>query len=243
MAWSSSNNAVLVNDCESLQNLTVTLQVTASLITAGNNGFSLQLNCYPQKNSSHLGVPLYWAQYVIAVDSDSVQGGIQYWSYPKGSGFSPKHNYVPFAQLAGGGGPPNSVPQGSVMKIAIATNPKKGNVVTSATFSITFPGAPTRSHKFTFPSTALCAISGFQVDLVGPPVGTHTCKFTSGAGTLIYSVSSGTLAVAAKTPACYNPDLPNNTNIQQTLTGETSNAAYGAVTPASGPTVSQSLSH
>src|SRR5580658_7004483 len=35
-----------------------------------------------------------------------------------------------------------------------------------------------------------------KVDLVGPPVGTHTCTFTSGAGNLTYAVSAGTLAVA-----------------------------------------------
>jgi len=240
MAYGPNNNAVLVNDCKSLENLKVTLQVTAALITLGNNGFSLQLNCYPQANSTHLGVPLRWAQYVIAVYGDSVKWGIQYFSWPIGSGFSPKNNYGSFAQLAGGTGPPNSVPQGSVMEIALATDPKKGNVVTSATFSITFPSTGTLSHTFTFPATALCAIHGFQVDLVGPPVGTHTCTFTSGAGNLTYAVSAGTLAVATVTPACPNPDLPPGQ--LQPITAETSNATYGAVSPASGPTVSQSLS-
>ena len=53
MAYGPNNNAVLVNDCKSLENLKVTVQVTVGLITAGNNGFSLQLNCYPQANSTH----------------------------------------------------------------------------------------------------------------------------------------------------------------------------------------------
>jgi hypothetical protein len=240
MAWGSHNNAVLVDDCKSLRDLTVTLQVTAPLITLGNKGFSLQLNCYPQANSKHLGMPLFAAQYVIAVVKDSVLWGIQYFSYPSGSGYSPKHNYLSFAQLPGGSGPPNSVPQGTVMKIALGTDPKEDNVVTSATFSITFPGATTRSHKFKFPSTALCAIHSFQVDLVAPPSGAPA-DFTSGAGTLTYAVSSGTLAVAAVTPGCPNPDLPPT--YVQGLTTELSNAAYGAVTPPTGPTVSQSLSH
>jgi hypothetical protein len=171
------------------------------------------------------------------------------------------------------------------MEIALATDPKESKV-TSATFSITFPGTKTHKHLFTFPPgpsppAALCAIHGFQVDLVGgsgrgtqprsglltpsatrkrrplgavlelnrsrhphsgdqgPPVGTHTCTFTSGAGNLTYAVSAGTLAVATKTPACPNPDLPPGQ--LQRITAEKSNATYSAPSPPSGPTVSQSL--
>src|SRR5271170_1929995 len=60
----SSNNIVFVNGCRSLQNLTLTLQATRDLITLGNNGFSLQLNCYPQTHpqSTHRGKPLNWMQ-------------------------------------------------------------------------------------------------------------------------------------------------------------------------------------
>ena len=89
MPLSSSNNAILVDSCKSLQNLTVTLQVTLDLITAGNNGFSLQLNCYPQTNpqATYRGKPLNWFQYVIAVENNSVQWGIQYWSEDKGFRF------------------------------------------------------------------------------------------------------------------------------------------------------------
>jgi hypothetical protein len=50
MGLSSSNNAIVFNNCQSLQNLIVTLQVNWNLVTDGNNGFSLQLNCYPQTN-------------------------------------------------------------------------------------------------------------------------------------------------------------------------------------------------
>jgi hypothetical protein len=115
------------------------------------------------------------------------------------------------------------------MKIALATEPN-GNVK-SATFSITDPKGKVSKHPFAFPSNALCALYGFQVDLVGPGSGTHTCIFTSGTGTLTYSVSSGKLAV-------------QNTNTcggSQFGTAETSNAVYGDVTPASGSTISQSL--
>ena len=224
MPLSSSNNAVLFDNCKSLQNLTVTLHVTLDLVTSGNNGFSLQLNCYPQTNpqATYRDKPLNWFQYVIAVENNSVQGGIQYWSEVKGFGFSPSPNYVPFASATS-----NQVPAGSVMRIALATEPN-GNV-TSATFSFTDPAGTLSSHTFTFPSDCLCAIDGFQVDLVGPPSGTHTCTFTSGLGVLTYWVSSGTLAV-------------QNTNTcggSQPGTGETSNVLYGDVVPASGEEIFQ----
>ena len=75
MGLIGNNNAILFDRCKNLQNLTVTLQVTQDLITLGNNGFSLQLNCYPQTTPTVNGQPLKWIQYVIAVDNNSVQGG------------------------------------------------------------------------------------------------------------------------------------------------------------------------
>jgi hypothetical protein len=43
-----ANNAVLIDNCQNLSNLTVQLQVTEDLITLEDTGFSVQLNCYPQ---------------------------------------------------------------------------------------------------------------------------------------------------------------------------------------------------
>jgi hypothetical protein len=42
-----SNNLVLIDNCKSLSNLTVQLQVTEDLVTLEDVGFSLQLNSYP----------------------------------------------------------------------------------------------------------------------------------------------------------------------------------------------------
>jgi hypothetical protein len=233
MVYGPNNNAVLVNGCNSLENLTVTLKVTVGLIAAGNTGFSLQLNCYPLSYSTNKGVPLEWAQYVLAVAKDTVWGQIQYWSYPKSHGFGGATSSV---QLGGGKGPPNSVPQGTVMEIAVVTDPKLRNAVTKVTFSITFPSAKTISLPLTLPATALCAIYGFQVDVVAPPSG-PPANFTSGAGNLTYAVSpSGTLAVAAVTPPC-----PNDHTGNFLVTSEQSNATYSAVSPPSGSTVSQNL--
>jgi hypothetical protein len=219
MGLGSSNNSILFDKCNSLQNLTLSVQVTEDLITQGNNGFSLQLNCYPQPKSTHLGKPLFWAQYVIAVVNDSVEWGIQYWSTVKGEGYSPSGNYSSIASA-----PSNQLLKGAEMKIALSTD-AKGNV-TKAAFSITNPAG---NYTFDFPSSALIAIYGFQVNLVGPPSGTHTCKFTSAAGFLTYTVSPGTLAVQSSN-TCGGSQIP---------TGETSNAVYYPVLPSSGQTVGQ----
>ena len=224
MPLSSSNNAILVDNCKSLQNLIVTLHVTLDLVTAGNNGFSLQLNCYPQTNpqATYNGKPLNWFQYVIAVENNSVQWGIQYWSEVKGFGFSPANNYSSFASASS-----NQVPAGSVMRIALQTD-GDGNV-TSTTFSLTDPSGQVSSYTFTFPSDCLCAIYGAQVDLVGPPSGTHTCTFTSGLGVLTYWVKSGTLA----------QQVANTCGGSQPGTGETSNVLYGDLVPPSGQAIFQ----
>jgi hypothetical protein len=221
---SSSKNAVLFDSCKSLQNPTVTFHVTQDMVTSGNNGFSLQLNCYPQTSpqATYRGKPLDWFQYVIAVDNNSLLWGVQYWSETKGFGFSPPKNYVAFGSAAS-----NQLKAGSVMKIALKTN-ADGNV-TSATFSVTDPAGKVSSYTFTFASDCLCAIYGIEVDLVGPPSGTHACTFTSGVGVLTYAVSSGTLA-AQTTNTCGG---------RQIGTGEKSNVVYGDIMPASGQQVFQ----
>ena len=129
--FQSSNNIVFVDKCRSLQNLTLSLQATRNLITLGNNGFSLQLNCYPQTHpqATYRNKPLIWMQYVIAVQNNSILWGIQYFSAVKGFGFSPSPNYVSFASA-----PSNRVPAGSVMKIALGT--KANGNVTKVKFSI-----------------------------------------------------------------------------------------------------------
>lgn len=246
---SGSNNAILVNKCKSLRNLTVTLRVTEDLITLNNAGFSLQLNCYPQPTPPVNGRPLIWIQYVIGVVSNSVEWGIQYWSaqpVPKGTpgfGFSPSPNYVAF-----GPAPSNQMPKGSVMKIALATD-SKGNV-TSATFSVTDPKG--NVSKYTYPSPTnvlpLAKIYGFQVNLVAAPstaTSVNPVTFTQGTGKLTYSVSSGTLAVQSTNTCKIAVKTKTGFSVikggAQTGTGEQSNAPYGNIKPASGATVRQSV--
>jgi uncharacterized protein (DUF2147 family) len=246
---SSSNNTILVDACKNLQNLTVTLTVTQDLVTVGDTGFSLQLNTYPQTTSSAQGQTLNWLQYIIYVGFPANDLGweIQYWSigakpyapnqpWPPGYQPNPANStpWLPalsndFNVLSFGPAPSGRIPAGSVMTIQLVTN--AAGQVTSTNFSVlTDPKGKPSTASFPFPSGAIFPIYGFQVDVVGPGGGS-SCNFISGAGTLKYAVSSGTLSVQT-TNTCGGP---------QPGTGETSNAVYGPVTPASGSTVSQTL--
>ncbi|AXC12687.1 hypothetical protein ACPOL_3400 [Acidisarcina polymorpha] len=133
----------------------------------------------------------------------------------------------------------NTVVAGSVITIKLPTD-SNGNV-TGATFSITDPGGKVQSAS-TQPwknyagqsepaDYALFPIYGFQADLVSAPG--LPCTFSSGAGTLTYSISQGALAVQAASTQC--------SSVRQTPTGESSNTIYREITPASGATVSQSV--
>jgi hypothetical protein len=222
MSLGSSNNAILFNNCKSLKNLIVTLDVSRDLITKGDTGFSLQLNCYPQTKpqAKYKGYPLAWFQYVINLNNGGVQAGIQYWSKQdpkdKGHGYSPSPNYVQFASA-----PSNRVQRGSVMRIELETD--SNDNVTAARFGITPSDFKLGSrYQFAFPSDCRCAIYGFQVNLVGPGDKTHTCTFTSGGGILTYQALHA-LAVQT-TNKCGGP---------QWTTGETSNSVYGEVFAAS----------
>ncbi len=77
--FSGASNIKFSASCQSLQGLTVTLQVTEDLVTLADSGFSLQLNCYPQPGQIPQGqdlpvsdvgdLSLTWFQYIIIVTS------------------------------------------------------------------------------------------------------------------------------------------------------------------------------
>jgi hypothetical protein len=46
MTYASNNNAVLIDGCEDLQDLSVLLEVTEDVGTTDGSGWSFQLNCY-----------------------------------------------------------------------------------------------------------------------------------------------------------------------------------------------------
>ncbi len=71
MALFSNNNAMLIDKCSNLHNLTVTLAVTADQSNFGDAGFSLQLNAYPPKGQLSQGQTLTWLQYILYVQNGS----------------------------------------------------------------------------------------------------------------------------------------------------------------------------
>lgn len=113
---SGNNNDNFLDNCQGLQDLTVTLTVTEDLVTAANNGFSLQLNCYPQPGQIPQGqsleqsgvvgdLSLTWLQYLIIVQN-GFGFEIQYWSnnakgYATGQPWPPGYNPDPRARRLG----------------------------------------------------------------------------------------------------------------------------------------------
>jgi hypothetical protein len=248
---SGNNNVVLVSQCSNLQALTVTFQVTADLVTVGNTGFGLQLNCFPQAGQTFQNQTLNWFQYGLVIGNASGQlptannqqvgWFVEYWntnalnaSWPPGYTPNPPNTtparpvipndftVAPFAPA-----PSNQILAGSVLQIQLTTT--NGNV-TKATFNYTDPSGTLSTASFTFQSNAVFPIYGAQAVLVGPFDGMPV-SFTSGAGTLTYNVSSGSLGV--ETTSCGGYAEPG--------TAEDSNSIYGDVTPATGSTVTQSV--
>ncbi len=248
---SGNNNVVLVSQCNSLQELTVTLQVTEDLVTVGNVGFGLQLNCFPQANQVFQNQTLNWFQYglVIGDCNGELQAGmdqhigwfVEYWNtngpqnWPQGYTPNPPNTspgrpvipndstVAPFAAV-----PSNQVLANSTLQVQLTTD-SNGNV-TKVTFNYTDPNGTLSSESYTFQNNAVFPIYGVQPVLVGPFDGSPT-TFTSGAGTFTCTVSSGSLGVQTTNCGGYN----------QPGTAEDSNSIYGAVTPATGATVTQSV--
>ncbi len=108
--------------------------------------------------------------------------------------------------------------------------------MTSALFSVTDPSGKTTSTTFQFPAGAQYPICAFQVNLVGPgssgrrdlrPAGRHRWAILVSSGSLADQGGGPGLGVAREVSG---------------FTGELSNAIYGPLTPASGPSINQSLS-
>jgi hypothetical protein len=246
--WTGSANAVLTNQCQALGDVTVTLVVSEDLVTEGNGGFSLQLNSYPMPGVTSVGVALNWIQFTLYVSNDTATFQWQAWSlgteaWPQGQpvgttnpsqpvpGFSQPNALITSV-------PSNQLPKGSSLTIALKADPSSHGI-TQATFTVQLPGAQPQSVPVSFPASipyklvgggsgtvnAQFPISGFQVDLVGPG-NSSNATFTSGAGVLNYSVpAGGRLSVQSGGVGSACGQYSGAT------TGETSNIAYGVVSP------------
>ena len=254
--WSSGTNAVLIDNCQALGDVTVTLAVTEDLVTKGDGGFSLQLNAYPKPGVSTtvVGKQLNWIQYVLQVNNiyGNNTGAFQWQAWalgrtdaqptdPQGTG-DPQQVVPSFDQgnAVITNVPNNRLPKDSILIIALTTD-RSSHGVTAATFTVQLAGANAQAHTVHFPASIPFidsenpprpGVVDAQFPLSGfqvdlvGPDGSNA-TFTSGAGELTYSVPLGSsLSVQNGGVGAACGQFPG------AATGEQSNIVYGAV---SGP--------
>jgi hypothetical protein len=245
MPYASNNNAILIDNCNNLQNLQVLLEVTEDIATTNGGGWSLQLNCYAPPGEYCQTSQVNVFQYIVIVQGGILQYYIQYWAagtsaWPAGytpvDGTSPwlpcwAHDYgiaPTFAQGLSG----DTLPRQSLLKIALGTNGNGG--VTTATFTYTDPDV--NEHTGVYQLPAVHPICAFQLNFVGAPGGTanFTQGLTNSRGIIFYTISSGQLSVQSggAGAACGEANA---------VTGETSNMSYSDIAGAPAGTVTQML--
>lgn len=202
----SSSNYVLYSGCNAVTDLSVTIQVTESMVA--DCGFSFQLN-----GNSPRGANCSWQQYVIAFDptngpQPTLSGMINNWAADKnGAWIEPP----PWYTLPGKS---PTLPAGYQLTISLS-NDANGNI-TSVTFSVVDNQGNVESQVNELPvNSALAPIYSFSLVLVGK-TNAENDYLTSGAGTIVYSATSPLTALSA-TPSC------SYTN----GTAEQANSAYG----------------
>jgi hypothetical protein len=245
MAYASNNNAVLIDGCNNLENLSVLLEVTEDLGTTDGNGWSFQLNCYPPSGTYCQTSQLTWFQYIVYVQGGNLSYEIQYWAngastWP--SGYNAQQNTTPwlpcwandyflsspFATING-----DTLPRQSQLQIALTTNNAGG--VTKVTFTYTDPDG--NDHSAEFDPPAVHPVVACELNFVGPGNfnnANFTQGLTSSRGIIYYSISSGQLSVqnGGAGAACGEAGV---------VTGETSNMTYSDISNAPGSTVTQTL--
>ncbi len=243
MPYASNNNAVLIDGCNNLQNLSILLEVTEDISTTAGSGWSLQLNCYPPAGEYCQTSQVNVFQYIVIVQGGNLAYYIQYWAGGVGSwpsGYTPQpgttpwlpcwaHDYgiaTTFASING-----DTLPRESQLQIALGTS---DSGVASVTFTYTDPDG--NAHPAVFNPPAVHPIVACELNLVGPPGGTanFTQGLTNSRGIIYYSISSGQLSVQNGGPgaACGEQDF---------FTQETSNMSYSDINGAPASTVTQTL--
>ncbi len=245
MPYASDNNALLIDNCNNLKDLTITLEVTEDIATTNNGGWSMQLNCYAPPGTYCQTSQINWLQYIVIVGGGILQYYIQYWAvgtsaWPTGynpvAGTSPwlpcwAHDYG-IAPTFATGLSGDTLPRESTVEIALATNSDGG--VTSATFTYTDPDDNVQTQTWKAP--AVHPICACELNFVGPPGG--SANFTTGIvnsrGIIYYSVSGQQLSVQSGGvgSACGEAGV---------ITAETSNMTYSDISGAPASTVTQIL--
>jgi hypothetical protein len=245
MPYASNNNAVLIDNCNNLENLSVLLEITEDVATTDGSGWSFQLNCYPPPGQYCQTSQVNWMQYVVYVQNGNLTYEVQYWSYGSSiwpPGYTPQPNTTPwlpcwandyflsgsFASIRG-----DTLPRQSSLQIALSTNDAGG--VTKVQFIYTDPDG--NAHPAEFDPPAVHPIVACELNLVGPG-GSANANFTQGLtssrGIIYYSVSSGQLSVqnGGAGSACGEVGV---------FTAETSNMTYSDISDAPDSTVTQPL--
>lgn len=241
----SGSNYYLANECQQITGLTVAFTATEDI--RSTNGFTMQLNA-----DSPYGVDAM-QQYVFLVGSNaigvnSIYGVINNWQ-----------NYTT-AIVCGGvdvASTPisNGIPQGYTLQITLQY---QGNNVSGALFEVLNDGQilgsqplsvshagcncslPANNQCTGYQSSAdLSPITAFQVNIVGPGSGSGTV-FTSGAGTISYAVSDGSLTALSGLPSTLSSVTPCVENLL--CTAETSNASYGQLNACPAQSITQTFS-
>jgi hypothetical protein len=243
MPYASNTNAILIDGCNNLQNLTVSLKVTEDIATTAGSGWSFQVNCYTPASAYCQHCQLSVLQYIVIVQGGNLAYYIQYWSdataFPTGytpqSGTTPKlpcwaHDWgtaPTFASING-----DTLPRESELQVALATN--KAGGVTKVTFSYTDPDD--NVHPAPVNLLAVQPVVACQLNIVGPPGGnaTFTQGIANSRGIIYYSVSPGQLSVQNGGPGAACGEAGD-----QTL--ELSNMSYSDIVGAPASTVTQTL--
>lgn len=245
MTFASNNNAVLIDGCNNLQNLSVTLEVTEDVATTDGGGWSFQLNCYPPPGQYCQASQVNIVQYIVYVQGGSLAYEIQYWSGGTSNwppGYTPQPGTTPwlpcwandfylsspFASING-----DTLPRESELEIALVTN--SGGGVTQVNFTYTDPDGNAHPAQFNLP--AVLPIVACTLNFVGPGGGANanfTQGLTDSRGVIYYSISSGQLAVQSggAGAACGESGYG---------TAETSNMTYSDITDAPAGTITQIL--
>lgn len=245
MPYASNNNAVLIDGCQNLRNLSVLVEVTEDIATTTGSGWSLQLNSFPPTGRYCQTSPINWLQYIVIAQGGSLSYYIQYWALGQ-SAWPPKSNPVPgtspwlpcwvhdygsapiFASISG-----DTLPRGSTLQIQQNTDDTGG--VASVTFTYTDPNGT--AYPATWQAPVVHPIVGFELNFVGAPGGnaTFTQGLTNSRAIIYYSVSSGQLAVQSGGPGSACGEYSG------AVTGELSNMAYSDINGAPASTVTQIL--
>jgi hypothetical protein len=244
LTYASNNNAVLIDGCNNLQNLTVLLEVGLDIATINNGGWSLQLNCYVPPGHYCQTSQINVLQYIVIVQGGILEYYIQYWavgaSLPWPAGYTPQAGTTPWlpcwahdfgdAPTFATGLSGDTLPRDSKLQIALGTDSNGG--VDTATFTYTDPEGKAQTGVFVPPvAHPICA---FELNFVGPPGGTATFTPSAPSALISYSISAGKLSVQSGGvgSACGEVNA---------ITAETSNMTYSDISGAPGSTVTQIL--